>query len=436
VRHLGRRKGGHPTRSRQAGAPHRLFLVTTAPRVLVTDGEHRAVLAACRGLHQAGYSVTVSASKRVAMAAWSRATESRITLPVPHASPGRFVEALLDCVASRSWDVLLPGTEASLLPISAAREALEPHVALGLPSHSVVVDSVDKLLLQRTAASLGPASPASVACADRPAAAAAAAELGFPVVVKPERSFRAASDAPGASLVQKTAVIAENQAELDVAVSLLGEPLTVQRFDPDARLVSCAGVRLPEGVLGFTVARYARTWPPDVGSAVLATTVEPPDGLRKRTEDILSQIGWQGMFELEFVEQADGQFGAIDLNPRPFGWLSLAIGAGANLPAIWCDHVLGRGSGRAADAAPGHSYRWEKGEALYIARHVRRLDWRALARVRPRRNVIHACFEATDPAPLFAQSLEMAGNLFARTRQRAERSFSSRAGRSSPDGGS
>jgi predicted ATP-grasp superfamily ATP-dependent carboligase len=366
------------------------------------------------------------------MAAWSRATESRITLPVPHSSPNRFVEALVDRVASRSWDVLVPGTEASLLPISAAREALEPHVALGLPSHSVVVSSVDKLLLQRTAASLGLGPPTSVACADRSAAVAAAAELGFPVVVKPERSFRAASDDPAASLEQRTPVIAEDRAGLDAAVTLLGEPLTVQRFDSDARLVSCAGVRLPEGVVGFTVARYARTWPPDIGSAVLARTVEPPDGLRTGTEDILAQIGWQGIFELEFLEQADGRFGAIDLNPRPFGWLSLAVGAGANLPAIWCDYVLGRGTGRAADAAPGHSYRWEKGEVRYIARQVRRLDWRALAQVRPRRNVIHACFEAGDPAPLLAQSLESAGSVFGRTRLRAARSVFSRARRSSP----
>jgi predicted ATP-grasp superfamily ATP-dependent carboligase len=353
------------------------------------------------------------------MAAWSRTTEGRIPLPPPRSSPERFVEALVDRVSSGAWDVLLPGTEASLLPISAAREALEPHVGLGLPPHSVVVASLDKLLLQRTATDLGLGPPTSVACADRSAASAAAAELGFPLVVKPERSLRAASDAPGASLEQMTPIIAEDQAGLDAAVSLLGVPLTVQRFDSDARLVSCAGVRLPEGVVGFTVTRYARTWPPDVGSAVLARTVEPPNGLRTGTEDILSQIGWQGIFELEFLEQADGRFGAIDLNPRPFGWLSLAVAAGANLPAIWCDHVLGRRGGRAADAAPGHSYRWEEGEARYIARHVRRLDWRALARLRPQRNVTHACFEARDPAPLVAQSLELAGNLWGRTRRRS-----------------
>jgi predicted ATP-grasp superfamily ATP-dependent carboligase len=380
--------------------------------------------------------VTVSSAKRVAMAAWSRATERRITLPDSRVSPDRFVELLADRVASRAWDVLVPGSEASLLPISAARDDLEPHVALGLPPHPVVLGSLDKLLLQRTAAGVGLAPPASIACEDRSEAEAAAAELGFPVIVKPARSFRTASNAPDASLEQRSAVIVREQGGLDAAVRLAGEPLTVQRFVPDARIVSCAGVRLPNGLAGFTVARYARTWPPAAGSAAFARTVEPPDGLRARIADLLAQIGWEGIFELELLDQGDGRFGAIDLNPRVFGWLALAVGAGANLPAIWCDHVLRRSNTAAADATPGYCYRWEEGEVKYVVRQVRRLDRRALAPLRPRQNVIHACFELRDPAPLLAQSLGIAGSLF--DRKGGVRPARSRIaqGRSSPEGGS
>ena len=354
--------------------------------------------------------MTVSSAKRVAMAAWSRATERRITLPDPSASPERFIEALVDRVASGSWDVLVPGSEASLLPISTQRDELEPHIALGLPSHSVVLDSLDKLLLQRTGADVGLAPPASVACEDLSEARAAADELGFPVIVKPARSFRAGSDA---SLEQKGAAIVRDQDGLDAAVRLVGEPLTVQQLVSDPRIVSCAGVRLPEGLAGFTVARYARTSPPEVGSAAFATTIEPPEGVRARVEDLLTQIGWEGIFELELLDLGNGRLGAIDLNPRLFGWLSLAIGAGANLPAIWCEHVLRRGTAAAADAAPGYRYRWEEGELKYVVHQVRRLNRRALAPLRPQRDVIHACFELRDPAPVLAQSLVIAGELLA-----------------------
>jgi predicted ATP-grasp superfamily ATP-dependent carboligase len=388
--------------------------VTPAPRALVTDGEHRAVLAACRGLHRAGYAVTVSSAKRVAMAAWSRATERRITLPDARTSPELFVEALAGSVASRSWDVLVPGTEASLLPVSAARDELEPHVAVGLPPHPIVLRSLDKHVLQLAATEVGLAPPTSIACKDRSEAVAAATEIGFPLVVKPARSFQAVSDAPDAALEQRGPVLVEKEGDLDAALRSVRAPMTVQRFVQDPRIVSCAGVRLPEGVAGFTVARYVRTWSPGVGSAAFARTSEPPEGLRSRIEELLARIGWEGIFELELFDEGDGRFEAIDLNPRPFGWLSLAIGAGANLPAIWCDHVLGRSTAPAADAAPGYGYRWEEGELKYVVRHVRQLDKRAFAPLRPQRKVIHACFELRDPAPFLAQSLGLAGSLFGR----------------------
>jgi len=348
------------------------------------------------------------------MAAWSRATERKITLPDPGASPRRFVDALRDRVASGSWDVLVPGTEASLLTISEARDELEPHVALGLPPHPVVLGSLDKHLLQRVAADAGLASPASVPCKDRVEAVAAATDLGFPVVVKPARSFQAALDAPHGALKQRGAIIVQEKSGLDAALRRVGEPLTVQRFVPNAQIVSCAGVRLPDGLAGFTVARYVRTWAPRVGSAAFARTVEPPDGLRGRIEDILARIGWIGIFELELLDEGAGRLETIDLNPRLFGWLSLAVGAGANLPAIWCNHVLRRGGGVAADAAPGHYYRWEEGELKYVVRHAQKFNRRAFAPLRPHRNVVHACFELRDPAPLLAQALEVVGSLFKR----------------------
>ena len=389
--------------------------MTAAPRVLVTDGEHRAALAACRGLRRAGYSVTVASARRVAMAAWSRSTERAITLPDPRSSPEEFTEALADRVAGGAWDALLAGSEASLLPISAARDRLEPHVALGLPPHPVVLDCLDKLVLHDRAAGAGLGPPTSIACADGAEAATAVAELGLPVVVKPARSFRAVADDPDrAPLEQRSAVIVREIGALDAASDWVGAPLTVQRFVSNARILSCAGVRLPAGLAGLTFARYARTWPPTAGSAAFARTVEQPDGLRARVEDLLARIGWEGIFELELLDRGDGRFGAIDLNPRVFGWLSLAIGAGANLPAIWCDHVLGRSSVAAADAVPGYGYRWEEGEAKYVVRQARRLDRRALAPLRPHRHVVHACFELRDPAPLVAQALGIAGTLLER----------------------
>jgi predicted ATP-grasp superfamily ATP-dependent carboligase len=379
--------------------------VVSAPRVLVTDAEHRSVLAACRGLASAGYRVSTVASERFAVGNWSRFSRENVRLTGPHADPEGYVERLAEVAKSGRYDILVAGTDAAMLAISAGRRLIEPHARLGLPPHEVILQTQDKQLLQREAARAGLAAPTSIQCSRVDDVFEAARELGFPVVVKPARSVVRERG----RLRQLTARVVTDAAELQPAVRSAGLPLTVQEYLPAARLVSCAGVRIESRLLGLTVARYARTYPSPVGSAALAETGAAPAGLAERVEKLLAKLEWIGMFELELLQLEDGRFAAIDLNPRPFGWLALAIGAGANLPALWCDHVLGRSTVSPFPARPGVSYRWEDADARNAVAELRRLRPRAAASVlRPRRRVVHAHFRLDDPGPFVARMLAWA----------------------------
>ncbi|HKP16842.1 MAG TPA: hypothetical protein VJT84_00085, partial [Gaiellaceae bacterium] len=322
--------------------------MSVSPRVLVTDAEERSALAACRGLAAAGYDVSTTSSRPLAVGHWSRASSRRFSLPDPRAGATVYAHRLAELLDREPHDVLLPGSEASLLAISAHRGLVEPATALGLPTHELVLRAMDKLLLQREAAAAGLAAPESAVCADAAEAQEAAVRIGFPVVVKPSRSF---TDDDGALRKGMAHICAADDA-VEQAVGALGAPVAVQRYHPEAEIVSCAGVRLPDRLVGLTLARYARTWPPEAGSASMARTVEAPAELEAAVEELLRRIGWVGIFELELLDLGEGRLAAIDLNPRVFGWLALAIAAGANLPALWCDHVLGRPAPGAGVARP------------------------------------------------------------------------------------
>src|SRR5205807_1370572 len=96
------------------------------------------------------------------------------------------------------------------------------------------------------------------------------------------------------------------------------------------------------------------------------------------------------------------------LNPRLYGSLALTVRAGASLPALWCDVLLGRPVIRKL-ARPGVCYRWEEGEARNFVAFARRGSWRAAVDVlRPRRNCAHADFSRRDPGPLAARALLIA----------------------------
>ena len=107
-------------------------------------------------------------------------------------------------------------------------------------------------------------------------------------------------------------------------------------------VISCAGVRAGGRHLALAASRSIRNWPPGRGGWSYSITIDPPAGLADGVGRLLDHLGWEGIFEVELLTDAGGGFRTIDLNPRPYGSLALAIAAGANLPEAWASWVLGR----------------------------------------------------------------------------------------------
>lgn len=372
-------------------------------RVVVTDAEERAVLGVCRGLASAGYRVSAVAGHRPAGTHWSRSCSERLLLPDPRESVQAFVTGLEQLLAQGDYAALISGSDASLLAISEHRDRLERSTRLGLPPREAVRKSMDKRLLHRVAASAGLPAPPSRSCAGHSAGAVAAAELGYPIVLKPASSFSRA----GEGLRQQRVTLVENEAALPGALRPYASPFIVQRFE-HARFLSCAGVIADGRLLALTTSTVPRLWPPTAGMHSFSETVAVPAGLPARVRALLGEVGWQGIFQLQMLERADGGFSVIDLNPRVFASITLDHRAGANLAAVWCDWLLG-GRPIPVTASPGFRYRWEEGELCHLVWQLRRGHLRAATSVLvPHRRVAHAWFRVTDPAPLLARFLQLA----------------------------
>jgi len=260
--------------------------------------------------------------------------------------------------------------------------------------------ALDKPFLHSKAAAVGLAPPRSVTFASQEEALAAAKDFAFPLIVKPVRSVTWTAD----QMNEQMALVVEDATHLKDAVVTVGAPLTLQEYVHAASIVSCAAVRAEGLLLGLTFVRYARTHPLENGDAAMATTIAAPRLLTDQVQQLLDLIGWCGIFELELLDLGEERFAAIDLNPRPFGWMSLPIGAGANLPALWCDHVLRRHSVSAQVARVGIHYRWADADIRNALTLLRRGHLRStVAALRPHRRVVHPHFRLDDPGPAVAR---------------------------------
>jgi predicted ATP-grasp superfamily ATP-dependent carboligase len=314
-----------------------------------------------------------------------------------------------EIVAAGDYAFVLPGSDASLVALSEHREELEQHVRTGLPDAAVVERALDKVVLLEAAERAGLAAPPSIVCSDAYDARDRARELGFPLIVKPGRSFLRVGD----TLHQRTAEVAEGPEELAALAPTFGTPFVLQRYEREAPIVSCSGVIAGDGIVALAVARYERTWPVEAGPSSFSETIAPPEGLHERIEALLGPLGWRGIFQVQLLDLGD-RLATLDFNGRIFGSLELAVAAGADLPVIWADVLLGRAV-EPVVARAGVRYRWEEGDVQHLLWQLKRGRVQAAAAVlSPHRDVARAYFRLRDPAPLAAAI----GAAFERRRRR------------------
>jgi predicted ATP-grasp superfamily ATP-dependent carboligase len=400
--------------------------------VLVTNAEERSMLAACRSLSAAGYRVGAASFRKFAAAHGSRCCTYRVRVTDPELDAPRFIADLREELARHRYAVLLPGSDRALLAISHWREQLEGLALIGLPAPEIVARSLDREALARASVRAGLSPPESIRCTGPEEALRAAQALGFPAILKSlhavelvDSTVRQAPPSRSVATEQHlTAALAEH---LDTVLLQRAEHGTPFSF---------AGVIADGRLLAVAMAHYRRTWPPAAGNVAFAETIDPPAELQEAVQALMAEIGWEGIFELELIRTREGQFVPIDLNPRPYGSMALAVGAGAPLPAIWCEHLLGMepravhsGTGSPIHAPAGVRYRWEDADLRHLAWQLRHGHLRAaLQAARPHRRVVHAHFQLADPLPLLMRGLYIAR---ARVRPHA-RASSTRARRMPP----
>src|SRR4051794_1835363 len=376
------------------------------PRVLLTGSEHPAGLAALRALDRAGYQVWAAVQSRSSLGARSRAAAGLVDVPDPRAAPDAFVSALAEAARRLRVAAVLPGTEAALLALAGRTDEFPGPVAVGSATETALRRATDKVALALLALRAGlDAPPTRILAADD---LDASEELSFPAVVKPLRSELLAGD----RLQRFEAQRVESHGELRRALSVLPEAVGLVQPYIDGRLISFNGVAFEGRLYAANQHFVRRVWPDRCGQAVNAETIPMNPRRERAVAAFMKALGWSGVFNLQLIER-DGRDYVIDLNPRFYVSMTLAVAAGLNLPAIWTSLLLGLPA-EAGGYRTGVRFRQEKGDPRAILAELRRGQLRSARDLLPRRRTVHALFSARDPRP----GLNIAGDAVAALRRR------------------
>lgn len=360
-------------------------------RVLVTGGEYVGGLAALRALRIAGHEAWAALMEPEAHAARSKMVAGSVVVPDPRSGGREFARALADAAERVGAQVVLPGTEACLIGLSEHASEFPQWVAVGAPPPGAVARATDKTTLESLAARAGIDVPPTYRV-ERGGEDLRAIRL--PAVVKPVRSELRI----GGALRRVEACRVDTPEELDRALaSLPGEAGLVQPY-LEGPLITANGLAWNGEVVAANRQLAHRIWPEHCGALCYGETVPQDPELLRAVRRLMDDLGWSGLFNLQFIH-AGGRLHLIDLNPRIYHSLWLAVASGLNLPALWVALLRGH-----PVEDPGYRvgvrFRSEAEDLRALAAEFGRGSHRtAVAGLLPRARTVHALFSNRDPSP-------------------------------------
>ncbi len=297
--------------------------------VLVTDAGRGSALGVIRSLGRAGYRVVAADTNPQSLGFRSRWTSARVLLPDPKRDVHSFADRLLDAVHAHGVDLVVPVTDLTVLPIVAHRARFENATHVALPSAAALAVALDKRATFELAAQCGVAAPATRCVSSWEAAASAANDLGFPLVLKPRASRRLCADG---SIASFQVGYAANRSELERAMERL-----VGRTDVLLQ-PWCAGQGYGVELLldaGRPLAafqhRRLHEVPISGGASALRESVALDPALVAAALSMLQALSWTGLAMVEF--KIGERALLMEINGRIWGSLPLAIAAGVDFPA-------------------------------------------------------------------------------------------------------
>jgi predicted ATP-grasp superfamily ATP-dependent carboligase len=332
-------------------------------RVLVTDGHWRKTLALVRSLGRKGVHVTVGERTFLNTSFFSKYCSRGLVYPSPRRYPDQFIEFIIKEVKKNKYECLFPMEEETLLLLAKHRSEISKYTHLLISNPQKIEFVRDKGKLLRFAESHGVPIPKTIYSLENPEPDM----VQGPAVIKP----RISSGSFGIAYVKRREDLVPFYQRIHRRYPF---PL-VQEWIPDGG-----------GTFGFSalfdeasnakaafVHKKLRMYPVEGGPSTLREGVEHPQVMELGLS-LLRSLNWVGVAMAEFkVDPRDGIPKLMEVNPRFWGSLHLAIVSGVDFPYLILKMARGEGFAPVLHYPVGQRCRWLLfGDILHFLTNPRR----------------------------------------------------------------
>jgi predicted ATP-grasp superfamily ATP-dependent carboligase len=326
----------------------RVFIATDS------TANDRKGLAAVRAFGRRGDHVTVGSDSFIAEPFLSRYCNARVRYPCPATDQGGFIKALVEHLERNAYDAFLPVSDYTTIAAVQYQEALARHVPLAVPPRGARRVAADKLATLRLADSLGIQGPVTYAPTHLDDVVEISKTFSYPCILK----LRGSAGSVGMSVPRSPEELIRAFQDLPTGGDDLYDyrPL-IQEFVPGYVHDVCVLFDRGEPRAVLTQQR-TRTWRPDGGMGLVDTTTHEPE-LAELGIELFRALRWHGPGQAEFkIDARDGTPRLMEINPRFWGTVDLAVQAGVDFPVLTAQLAKDGHVDPVFEYEVGRRYRW------------------------------------------------------------------------------
>jgi predicted ATP-grasp superfamily ATP-dependent carboligase len=299
------------------------------PTVLVTDASRGSAISIIRALGRKGWRVIAADTDAHSLGFRSRYTEDTLLYPAPERAPQACVAALLQAAQSKGVDLIIPVTDAVIIPLSEARAQFAGVCKLALPEASALEVVRDKLKTLELAEQVGVPVPRTALVDTVQEALAQSQAFSWPIVLKPRvsRMYRnqTAIEAYEVCYAENAAQLAEQMGRFEGRC-----PVLLQEYY--VGVGQGVELLLHEGrPLAAFQHKRLREVPINGGASALRESVPLDPVMYDYAVRLMGALNWTGLAMVEFKVGAAGAK-LMEINGRVWGSLPLAVLSGMDFP--------------------------------------------------------------------------------------------------------
>jgi predicted ATP-grasp superfamily ATP-dependent carboligase len=311
-------------------------------RALIVDaGLERSTVPAARALVAGGWTVGTG-SESPNLGSRSKATSAWHHIEHTDECDDVFLESVADVVRHHRYETVFFTWEAAIAAVSENRDRLD--FPIGYGPHAGVMRAMNKEQMSLAAVRAGLSVPDTV-----PVTSETVSELEPPVVIK----STSPDSAPRATRICEDRASALEEVQLIERAG--GQAIAQEQLR--GSLIALTLVAGESGIVSICQQVAVHSWPKPVGVTARGATEAIDPELRQGVERLLADLEWQGLAQLQFLRPENGPPRLLDINPRYYGSLALAVRAGANHPDVWARLATGRPVSPVT-GRPGATFQW------------------------------------------------------------------------------